>query len=346
MHQLHLLLTISMYCNLLSEVTIGNIITRAINQGEIVSSFKELTDTCTLTLPRNLTLKDKRLDEVVRVGDPVTVRLAVNDEWNTEFVGYVREVDASIPVKIYCEDEMWQLKRVPVKPKSWAQAEVSEVLKHVIPAGYDVKIFGGRSTSVTIGKYQVNNMSAAQVLANLREYGIFSYFRNKTLYVGFAYDYEFDTHVLHFQRNIRSNDLKYRLAGDYKIQVKAIANLPTGQKTIVMYPDETDGLSTNGSELRTLNFGELSPDLITRQKLLREYAQAEIKRFNVDGYRGSIGVFGTHVIKHGDRAVLRDARYPERESTNLFDRVVTSWGEVYLTRVGEIGPRISSLNNA
>jgi hypothetical protein len=346
MYLLNLFLTISMYLNLLSEVTIGNIKTRAITQGEIVSSFKELTDTCSLTLPRNLVLKDKRLDQVVRVGDAVTVRLAVNDVWNTEFTGYVREVDASIPVRIFCEDEMWKLKRVPVKPKSWAQAEVGEVLAHCIPSDYTIEIFGGRSSSVTIGRYQVNNMSAAQVLANLREYGIFSYFRNGVLYVGFAYDYEFDTHVLHFQRNMRSNDLKFRLAGDYKIQVKAIANLPTGQKTIVMYPDATDGFTPYGSELRTLNFGELSPDLLTRQKLLREYAQAEIKKFNVDGYRGTVTTYGIPFVKHGDRVTLRDARYPERESTNLVDRVVTTWGEVYMKRVCEVGPRISSLNNA
>lgn len=346
MYLLNLFLTISMYCNLLSEVTIGNIKTRAITQGEIVSSFKELTDTCTLTLPRNLTLKDKRLDQVIRVGDAVTVRLAVNDNWNTEFTGYVREVDAAIPVKIYCEDEMWKLKRVPVAPKSWLQAEVSDVIAHCIPSDYSVEIFGGRSTSVTIGKYQVNNMSAAQVLANLREYGIYSYFKNGILFVGFAYDYEFNTHKIHFQKNLRANDLKFRLAGDYKIQVKAIANLPTGQKTIVMYPDATDGFTPDGSELRTLNFGELSPDLITRQKLLRQYAEAEIKRFNVDGYRGTITTFGIPAIEHGDRVVLQDARYPERESTNLVDRVTKSWGEVYYKRVCEIGPRISVLTNA
>lgn len=346
MYLLNLLLLINMYCNLLSEVTIGKIRTRAITQGEIISSWKELTDTCTITLPRNLQFQFKRLDEIVRVGDPVTVKLSVNDNENTEFSGYVREVDASIPVRIYCEDEMWKLKRVPVKSKSWAQAEIGDVLAHVIPAEYTVKLFGGKSTSVTIGKYQVNNMSAAQVLANLREYGVFSYFRDGILYVGFAYDYEFDTHILHFQRNLKKNDLKFRMAGDYKIQVKAIANLPTGQKTIVMYPDATDGLSTDGSELRTLNFGELSPDLITRQKLLRQYAEAEIKRFNVDGYRGTVTTFGVHHIKHGDRMVLRDARYPERESTNLCDRVVTRWSEVLFDRACEVGPRISALRNA
>jgi hypothetical protein len=339
MYLLNLFLTISMYLNLLSEVTIGNIKTRAIQQGEIISSWKQITDTCELVLPRNLTLKDKRMDEVVRVGDAVTVKLSANGDQNfkTEFEGYVREVEPNIPLVIRCEDEMWKLKQMPVTPKSWAQAQIKEVIDHIAP-GITAEVFNGLSTSVSIGKFQVNNKSAAQVLADLREYGIFSYFRNKVLHVGFAYDYSFDKHVLHFQRNVRANDLKFRLAGDYKIQVKAIANLPTGQKTIELYPDGAD----QGSELRTLNFGELSTDIIQRRKLLRQYAEAEIKRFNVDGYRGTITTFGIPHVKHGDVVVLKDARYPERESSNLVDSVTTSWGEVYFKRVCEVGPKVSA----
>ncbi len=327
-----------MYLNLLSEVTIGNITTRAIQQGEIRSSWKELTDTCELVLPRNLSLKGKRLDEVVRVGDAVTVRLAVNGKWNTEFIGYVREVDTAVPLRILCEDEMWPLKKLQVKSRSWANATVSDVIAHIAPA-VPSKVFEGVSTQVSIGKFQVNNESAAQVLARLREWGIFSYFRNRVLHVGFAYDYTFNTHVLHFQKNLRSNDLKFRLAGDYKVQVKAIANLPSGQKTIELYPDGTTG----DAELRTLNFGELSADITERRKLLRQYAEAEIKKINVEGYRGSVMVWGIHNIQHGDQVTLQDAVYPERESTNLVDEVITSWGEVYFKRTVEIGPRITAV---
>jgi hypothetical protein len=333
-----------MFLNLLSEVTIGNIKTRAIEQGIINSSFKNLTDTCELILPRNLTLKDKRLDEVVRVGDPVTVKLSVNGEegLTTEFEGYVREVDPNIPVKILCEDEMFKLKGMNVKPRSWEKANINEVINHIAP-GITSKVFSGISSSVSIGKFIINNKSAAQVLADLREYGIFSYFRNKVLHVGFAYDYSFDQHVLHFQKNIRKNDLKFRLAGDYKIQVKAIANLPTGQKTIELYPDDVNGTTPEGSELRTLNFGELSTDITERRKLLRQYAQAEIKRFNVDGYRGTVTTYGIPIIKHGDQVKLLDARFPERESVNIVDSVTTSWGEIYMKRENEIGPRVSTI---
>lgn len=331
------LFLISMYLNLLSEVTIAGISTRAIQQGEIRSSWKELTDTCTLTLPRNLTYKNQRLDQVVKVGDQVTVRLSVNNKWNDEFVGYVREVDPTIPMRILCEDEMWKLKQVPVKAKSWSKADISDVINHIMPDGIETKIFDGLSTSVSIGKFMVNNMSAAQVLAKLREYGIFSYFKNKVLHVGFAYDYSFNKHIVHFQKNVRGNDLKFRLAGDYKIQVKAIANLPTGQKTIELYPDAIEG-----AELRTLNFGELSSDITERKKLLRQYAEAEIKKFNVDGYRGRVTLWGTYNVKHGDELVLRDSLYPERESTNLVDEVTTSWGEVYFKRECEVGPKVSA----
>lgn len=329
-----------MFLNLLCEVSIGNYITRSINQGEVKSSWKELTDTCSLTLPRNLVFANKNVTDLIKVGDPVTVRMSVNDKWNTEFEGYIREIDSSIPLKITCEDEMWKLKQVRVTPKSWPQAEVKDIISHIIPASIETKVFTSLTDSVTIGKYMVNNMSAAQVLANLREYGIFSYFRNKVLHVGFAYDYTFDKHIIHFQKNMIKNDLKYRKKGDYKIQVKAIANLPTGQKTIVYVPDEQG--APEGSELRTLNFGELTSDVTKRKKLLTQYAEAEIKRFNVDGYRGRVTLWGIHNVKHGDELVLRDSLYPERESTNLVDEVVTSWGEVYFKRECEVGPKVSA----
>lgn len=327
-----------MYLSLLCEVEIGNIITRSVHQGEIKSSFKNLTDTCELVLPRNLVFKNENLLKIIKVGDPVTVKMSVNGTWTTEFEGYVREIDSTIPVHIMCEDEMWNLKRTPVVAKSWSKAYVADVIDHILPAGVESKIFDGKSTTVSIGKFMINNMSAAQVLNKLREYGIFSYFRNKVLHVGFAYDYTFDTHVLHFQKNIRSNDLKFRSKDDYKIQVKAIANLPTGQKTIEYYPDKD---TSDQFELRTLNFGELSSDITERKKLLRQYAEAEIKRFNVDGYRGRVSVWGgVHNIKHGDLVILKDGFYPERESTNLVDEVVTSWGEIYFKRECEIGPRV------
>lgn len=329
-----------MYLNLVSQVTIGNITTRAVVSGEIKSGWKELTDTCTLTLPRNLKYKGLVLGEAVKVGDAVTVQLSAQgeDKLVTEFEGYVREIDATVPMKLVCEDAMWLLKKTPVQTKSWANAQIDDIIKHILPPTVERTIFEGKSTSVTIGKFQVNNMSAAQVLAKLREYGIFSYFRKNVLYVGFAYSFTFDRHILNFQKNVRQNDLKFRLKGDYKLQVKAIANLPTGQKTIELIPDQ----APDGSELRTLNYGELSSDLLTRKKLLRQYAEAEIKRFNVDGYRGKVSTYGTYFIKHGDVVVLEDERYPERKGNYIIDEVITSWGEVFMKRECQVGPRQSA----
>jgi hypothetical protein len=343
----YFLISFSMYLNLLSEVTIGSFTTRAITSGEIKSSWKEITDTCQFTMPRNLFFKGKRIDEVVQVGDEVSVRLSATGEKGlaTEFQGYVREIETTVPLKIHCEDDMWLLKRVPLKAKSWANAEIKDVIDYVL-AGTSVKsrVFENNSINVTLGKYQINNKSAAQVLYDLRDWGIQSYFRDKVLHVGFAYDYTFNNVTVHFQKNVKKNDLKFRLAGDYKIKVKAIANLPTGQKTIVNFPDEVPGEAGN-SELRTLNFGELSTDLEKRKVLLRRYAEEEIKKFNVDGYRGTITLFGITQIKHGDNVVLQDLRYPERVSTNIADSVVTRWGAVYYDKQVEIGPRVSPVQS-
>ena len=47
-------------------------------------------------------------------------------------------------------------------------------------------------------------------------------------------------------------------------------------------------------------YSTLSDVEATRRKLLKQYAQAEFKRLNVDGYRGELSAFATPVVRHGD----------------------------------------------
>jgi hypothetical protein len=329
-------LLISMYFLHQYDIVIGKYKIDEIESLKVRSSWRDLTDTAEIVLPRNLTYMDKRLDEVINRRDPVTIRVGHNGgNFVTEFEGYVREVEPNTPIVILCEDEMMNLKKGNIT-KVWKKVNLSEIINFIAP-GYQHRI-----QDATLS-YACKNQTPAQILLDLREYGIFSYFRKidgvQTLISGFPYQQRFSQHVLHMQKNIQGNDLKFRSATDYRLRVKAIANLPTGKKTIEYFPSEED----DGSELITLNYGEISTNEAERKKQLVAYAQAEYSRFKVDGYRGDVVLWKVPVIKHGDQVVIKDALYPEREGTYLVDGTVLESAEPYVKRTCEIGPKVSAL---
>lgn len=303
------------------EVTIGNLLFRNVQSIEIKSFYNELTDTATVQLPRNLSLKGKSVKEWIKVEDPVSIKLGYNGNLIEEFTGYVREIDPDIPLVIYCEDEMYKLKRGAIT-KSWASVTLKELLRHIAPS-YQVE-----TLDMQLGKFQINGASPAKVLEELREqYRLFSYFKGKKLCVGFAYQFsDIKRHLYDFQRNVRDSSLKYKTAENVKLRVKAIANPPKGKKIIVEL-GEKDG------DLRTLNFGNLTKEELTRQ------AQEEMKRFKYDGYRGSISGWGLPVTRHGDLLMIRNRQYPERDGKYFINGVTIKFDDNGFERNNEIGPK-------
>jgi hypothetical protein len=343
MHLLNLKYLISMYLFLQCEVTIGKVVIRHVNDIEVKSSWQELTDTATITLPRELNYKDQRIDKLIKRADPVTIKLAYTANgittWVTEFEGYVREIEPNVPLKVYCEDEMFKLKGGTLFNKLWKNAKLKDIIATVAP-GYATNVIDATLS------YRAQNKTAAQILADLREYIVYSYFRTvngvKTLHSGFAYNFNFNSHIFHLQQNTRpGNNLKYRLqvdptVDDAGIVIKAITHNSDGSKTEEYYPSQ----SSKG-ELITMPFSELSPVEATRRKLLKQYAQAEFKRLNIDGYRGGFTAFALPVVRHGDTVTIRDAQYPEREGKYYVDGTITRFNaeSVQLIRDTDLGGR-------
>lgn len=332
------------YLFLQCELTIGNVVIRHINQADVKSSWKELTDTCSITLPRNLDYKGERLDQMIKRLDPVTLKVAYTlngiTTWHTEFVGYVREVQPNIPVRIQCEDEMLKLKTGQVFNKLWKNAKLIDIISTIAP-GYVMNV-----KDATLS-YRAENKTAAQIMYDLREYIIYSYFRHDaatgkpTLYSGFAYDFQFNNHIYNLHQNVRpQNSLTYRLQADTDqeagVVIKAIAHNADGSKTIEYWPSQD-----SKGEVITMPFSELSPIEATRRILLKQYAQAEFKRLNVDGYRGDVSGFATPIVRHGDTITVRDAQYPDREGKYLVDatRMIFDADAIKLERISTLGPK-------
>jgi hypothetical protein len=322
------------------EITIGNIVVDTIESINIKSSWRELTDTAEITLPRNLNYRGKRLDQYILRGDRVIIKVGYEGgEMITEFEGYVREVQPNTPVKIYCEDEMMQLKKGRIT-NAWKNKKLIDIITYIVP-GYTVQV------EDALLSYVCRDKTPAQVLLDLREYGVYCYFKRvngvKTLVCGFPYNLkQFGQHTVHMQKNVRSNNLTFRQADDYKLRVKAIANLPSGKKTIEFWPSSDD---EKGADLITLNYGELSTDEKARKKQLLAYAEAEYKKYKITGYRGNVVLFSIPVIRHGDHVTVIDVRYPEREGKYIVDSTILESAEPYVKRTVELGPKVTPENS-
>lgn len=311
------------------EVQIGDYLLRKeLAAAEIRSTWKELTDTATITLPRNMYLKrggqvvelrKERLSDTIRRGMPVEIKLGYNGENEREFVGYVAETDATIPFVVRCEDEMFNLKRKPLT-FSYQTVSLKTLLKRIAP-GYKIDC-----PDTEFASYQAVNASPARVLEDLKNFNLYAWFDlDKTLHVGFPYANKYNRHVYNFQKNVRENNLRFRRAEDIKLRVKAIANRKTGKKETYEFGD-LDG------EIRSLNFGDIT------SAQLREYAHAEIKRFKFDGYQGDVTGWGLPRTRHGDVLRLIDDRY-EHNGDNIIDSVAIRFDDNGWRRTNELGPK-------
>ena len=162
---------------------------RNINSVHIESGWKRLTDTAELTLPRKAIFKengkkDFKISEVkqyFKIGDPVMIELGYDGKYQKEFEGYITHVSADIPIKIKLEDEMYQLKKLPVNI-SLQNTNLQTLLEKIIP-GYEID-----ALEVELGALKFAKTTVAKVLEYLKdEYSLYSYMEGKKLICGKIY---------------------------------------------------------------------------------------------------------------------------------------------------------------
>jgi len=287
------------------------IVLRRPNSVIINKSWKLLTDTAEITIPRNVRDFDKqKVRDVFRPGDPVTISLGYNGILYKEFTGFISRVSADIPITIWCEDAMWKLKQQPVnisKPSTTLKALMDDVV-----SGYTID-----AAEYEIGPVRYPNFTVATVLDDLKKrFNFYSYMRGETLVVGkiYADDTNVEPVNLHLEKDVYANNLEYRNADDVRIKVKAVSTLNNGKKLSVEVGED-------GGETRQLTyFG------ITAEADLKKFAQADYDKYKVDRYKGGITTFGTPAIEHGWKVNLTSDLYPERSGLYYTDSIRVSFG--------------------
>ncbi len=293
-----------------------------VNEIEIESAWNKLTDTATIQQAQNISWKDKKLRQLIAVGNPVQIEIGYGSERDTVFSGYITELAPGVPIKITCEDEMWQLKQSSVTDNI-SNATITDLLNQHF-SGYPHK-----ALPVNLGSsFIIDGVSKAKILKQLNDdFGIHCFFRQGTLYAGRIYDTEYaETSAFRLGYNIIEDDLIYKRKDDVKLSVTAISNNPDGSKLEVKLGDAE-------GEQRTLNFYNL------KEADLRSSAEREIDRLKYDGYRGSFTAFGRPLVRHGHIVEFQDVKDSDRAGRYWVDAVTYTLGTSGVRQKITLGPR-------
>lgn len=253
-----------------------------VNAVEITRDTEKLTTEAKITMPKKV--KWDKADKIpVKRGDSVKISLGYDDNLQTAFVGYVRDVGFKTPIVITCEDEMFKLKQMPTKKKAYRSVSLETLLKDQ-GIGYRLNIMGEQA----LGAYRVTADTVAALLGKLSEQGIRSFFRYEddtpVLYCGVLF--ERDTRpaqVFKTGLNIISDQSLQQKAENMRLRVKAVSLMPDNKKIKVEVGD-ADG------EHRTLHTYNKT------ESELKAWAEQEIKRLKRDGLTGSFTTFGHTLV--------------------------------------------------
>lgn len=220
---------------------------------EATSSWQELTDKATVTIPKNIYARDQdgRLQPLggtnVNIGgfdtniplflrgDRATIEMGYKyfDTPGREtltssviFSGFITKVGSKKPITLSLEDNMYALKQVIAPNKVYKQSEytLETILKELLKdTPYTVNVL----TNTSLGDFRTQNETVAEVLARLRkDYHFESYFRGNELRCGALVYIEQDAidagkKIFAFQKNIIEDDLEYKRRDD--VELSAVA---------------------------------------------------------------------------------------------------------------------------
>lgn len=317
---------------LCSEIKIGSVTFKSVNDVEIKRSIYNPAATATVKVPVTAVLKQSgeapahiETANVIKVGDRVEIRLGYDGQFNTEFTGYVKRLNYKVPLEIECEDEYYQTRRVNCV-YSKKETSLKDCLNTILPG---VKI--ANCADLTLKNFVINNKPGSWVLGYLKkEYGLTVFFDiDGNLYAGKAHDVQGETVKYQLRYNvIKDDDLKFQLAQDVKLKVKAICYYKDGTKI-------EGEIGEEGGETKTLYYYDVKD-----AQELKALAQEELKRYSFDGYRGKIETFLIPYALPGMVAELDDPIYQERSGNYYIESTEVTFGTGGARRKVELGIKV------
>jgi hypothetical protein len=314
------------------HIKINDIDFYSVNAVKITKSLDEISDTAIIKIPTSARLKresansDVEVSKVFKQGDKVEILFGYTNYYK-EFEGYIKRINYTTPLEIECEDSMYKLRQKSIT-KSWSKTTLKDIVNFLI-AGTGIELIRELPV-INFSSFYLKDVNSAFALQKLRdEYGLYIYFVGlKRLYIGFTASsnpVQINYNLGGQRSNVIKPSLKYRLAEEIKLKIKAIHIKKNNARTEIEVGD-ADG------ELRTLYFYD-----IENPSELKKLASQEIEKYKFTGYEGSLLTFGLPIARPGMTSKINDYIYPERSGTYLVKSVETEYGSKGIKRKVEIG---------
>lgn len=282
---------------LCSEITIEGDKTwlfNAVADCNIVEDVSTLTDTCEIQLPKKIKWQEavaKNGKPPIKRGDKITIKLGYDGDLQTRFTGFIRSVDAKVPITIKCEDGMFVLKSHKVKPKAFKNASLHEIVSYLLE-GTSIQ-FQLMDKDIKVGNWRLTKTHASEELQELKEKMMLSsYFRRingeSILYIGLAYPLDNRKKVKFMHgKNIIDENFEYRDKEDIRVRCEAQSFNAKNKKVTYEYGDKDGDLI------------KIRIDGLTENEL-KKYAIEAVERYKQSGFKGSFETFGQPEVSKCD----------------------------------------------
>lgn len=282
---------------LCSEITIEGDKTwlfNAVADCNIVEDVSTLTDTCEIQLPKKIKWQEavaKNGKPPIKRGDKITIKLGYDGDLQTRFTGFIRSVDAKVPITIKCEDGMFVLKSHKVKPKAFKNASLHEIMSYLLE-GTSIQ-FQLMDKNIKVGNWRLTKTHASEELQELKEKMMLSsYFRRingeSILYIGLAYPLDNRKKVKFTHgKNIIDENFEYRDKEDIRVRCEAQSFNAKNKKVTYEYGDK------DGDVIK------IRMDGLTENEL-KKYAIEAVERYKQSGFKGSFETFGQPEVSKCD----------------------------------------------
>jgi len=280
---------------------------RRISSVKIETSWKSLTDTAEIVLPRKVRDYDRnKIGEIFRVGDPVQIYLGYNGTLTLEFSGYISKAPAGVPLTISCEDEMYRLKRTSVS-LSKKNCTLKELLQAVAP-GYTIAC----DETKLLGLVRYVKQPGTQIFEDLKKQGIYCWFEGTTLHAFNASKNNVDPVPMLLEKTA-AESLKQKAVEEVYVVIKLLRKAKKALK--VEYGEKY------GGKHLTREYAGLT---LTESEMLSE-AKKIYQQAKQPGLDGDVTLFGIPRVTHGMRIKLKSTYYPEKDGMYYIDAVTKTF---------------------
>ncbi len=285
------------------RVKIDDYTFKGIGSVEVNSSVDSLSDTATITLPFMIQNVPFDLEQKFKRGQKVKIELGYNDEYQTEFEGFVRILSMNNPCIIECEDSMYLLRK-EITSKLFTNASINVIIQYVLGEINTGLAFKSSVGDLKYDKFIIRNATGYEVLEKIRQqFGIAIYVKDSTLYASLKYTDKQGDVSLSMTKNVKASSLQYVTESDTKVMVK-VRGVGKDNKTTANIE-----VGSKGGEVITM------PDQlnITDKTSLEKRAKEELKKYSYEGYRGEITTWGRPFCDLGYSCKVQDETYPLRD---------------------------------